>query len=82
VVWEDKRTQTYSPQSSSGGNTIVILVTMVINAAIAKAAPNYIPLGKQINNIAFSYPGPGFSYDPYINEKETNSKIVDEKKSD
>ena len=82
VIREDKRTQTYSPQNSGGGHPIAMLVTMVINAAVAKAAPNYMPLAKQANNIAFPYPGTGFPYGPYIKGKETDSKIVDEKKSD
>lgn len=70
ILWQDKQTQTYSPQSSSGGHPLVMIVTMLINAAITKAAPNYMPLAKQANNIAFSYPGPGFPYGPYVQSKE------------
>ena len=82
VIWEEKRTQTYTPQNSSGGHPIAMLINMAINAAVAKAIPNYMPLAKQANAIAFLYPGPGFPYGPYIKGKEVDSKIVDEKKTD
>ncbi|MCH8157023.1 MAG: DUF799 family lipoprotein [Nitrospinae bacterium] len=77
VLWQDKQTRTYSPQSSSGGHPLVMLVSMLVNAAMAKAVPNYMPLAKLANSIAFSYPGPGFPYGPYIKSKENDSKIID-----
>jgi len=39
-------------------------------SAVAKAAPNYMPLAKQANTIAFQYPGAGFPYGPYVKGKE------------
>jgi len=70
VLWEDKQTRTYSPQSSSSGHPLVDLVSMLINAAMAKALPNYMPLAHQANNIAFQYPGAGFPNGPYVKGKE------------
>ena len=69
VLWEDTQTKTYSPQTQSG-HPIVMLASMLINAAVAKAAPNYMPLAHQANAIAFQYPGAGFPYGPYVKGKE------------
>ena len=82
VIWQDTQTRKYSPQTSnSGGHPIVTLVSMLINAAVAKAAPNYMPLAKQANAMAFQYPGPGFPYGPYVKSKENESPTIDEKTS-
>ncbi|MBN4078324.1 DUF799 family lipoprotein [Nitrospina gracilis] len=69
VLWEDEQTRTYSPQSSSSGHPLVDLVSMLVNAAMAKALPNYMPLAHQANNIAFQYPGAGFPNGPYVKGK-------------
>jgi hypothetical protein len=37
----------------------------VVNAAVAKAAPNYMPLARQANGRALAYPGPGFPAGPH-----------------
>lgn len=71
VLWEDKQTQIYVPQGSSSGNPIADLIILAINAAVTKAAPNYIPLAKQANSAAFKYPGPGFPHGPYFKSKES-----------
>ena len=71
VLWQDKQIRTYSPQSSSSGHPLADLISMAITAAVAKAAPNYMPLAKQANSIAFKYPGAGFPYGPYVKSKES-----------
>ncbi len=49
-LWDDKRVIVYQPQNNnSSGNPIADLIGMAINAAITKAAPNYIPLAQQAN---------------------------------
>jgi hypothetical protein len=73
VLWQDKQIQTYSPQST-GGHPVIILASMLINAIVAKAAPNYMPLTHQANAIAFHYPGAGFPYGPYVKSKEEAPK--------
>lgn len=60
VLWEDRETVQYSSDSAGGG-----LLGAVINAAVAKAAPNYMPLARQANARALAYPGPGFPAGPY-----------------
>ncbi len=51
-LWQDKRKVVYTPQNS-GGHPLVMLVSAVINAAVTRAAPNYMPLAKMANNQAF-----------------------------
>jgi hypothetical protein len=75
LLWEDTRIVQYSPSSSSTGNAIADLVSMAVQAAIAKAAPNYIPLAQQANAIAFKYPGPGIPPGFYLRDKNAHEKI-------
>lgn len=50
LLWDDKRVLVYQPQNSnSTGNPIADLIGMAVQAAITKAAPNYIPLAQQAN---------------------------------
>ncbi len=61
TLWEDAETMVYnSNQNNQGG-----LISAVVNAALTKAAPNYMPLARQANGMAFRYPGPGFPSGPY-----------------
>ena len=63
VLWADSRRVQYTPSSSSGG--LGGLIADIVVAAIEKAAPNYMPLAKQANAEAFTYPGPGIPPGPY-----------------
>ena len=65
VIWEDKQSRTFTPQNATGGHPIAMLVGMLINAALAKAAPNYMPLAHQANAVAFKYPEAGFPQGSY-----------------
>ena len=49
-------------QSGDGGGG---LIGAVVNAAITKAAPNYMPLARRANAQALAYPGPGLPAGPY-----------------
>ena len=62
ILWNHKQTMVYSPQQNqSGGGGIGALVAMAISAAMTKAMPNYMPLARQANGMAFKFPeGPGF----------------------
>lgn len=51
-IWQDSRKVVYTPQSS-GGHPIAVLVSALINAAVTRAAPNYMPLAKMANNQVF-----------------------------
>jgi hypothetical protein len=66
ILWKHQQTMVYSPQNQGGGGGIGTLVAMAISAAMTKAAPNYMPLARQANGMAFKYPeGPGFPAGPY-----------------
>ena len=67
-LWSHKQAISYTPSSSSSGNAIADLVVMAISAAATKAAPNYIELAREANNLTFSYPGPGIPPGPYSEE--------------
>jgi hypothetical protein len=65
TVWNQKQTMVYSPQSQNTGHPLGNLIAMAVNAAITKAAPNYMPLARQANGMVFAYPGPGVPAGPY-----------------
>lgn len=53
-IWQANQRMQYSPQNdSSGGHPIAMLITAAINAAITRAAPNYLPLTQQANQMVF-----------------------------
>jgi hypothetical protein len=64
-LWADSRHVQYTPQGSSSGNIFADLIVDVAVAAMEKAAPNYMPLARQANAAAFTYPGPGIPPGPY-----------------
>lgn len=65
AIWNNKQTMVYSPQSQNTGNVWANLIVMAANAAMTKAAPNYMPLARQANGTVFAYPGPGIPAGPY-----------------
>ena len=52
-IWRANQKMQYSPQSSSVGSPLAMLITAAINAAVARAAPNYLPLTQQANQMVF-----------------------------
>lgn len=65
-LWQESETINYTPQSNSGGGGLAgALVAMAIQAAIQKAAPNYMPLAKQANAQAVVRAGHGLPAGPY-----------------
>jgi len=68
-LWSDTETIVYQPESSHSGNPMADMAANFINAAILKAAPNYLPMARQANVQAFNHreipPGPyALSDDP------------------
>jgi hypothetical protein len=54
----------YSPQANNGGGLAGLIANAVV-AALAKAAPNYMPLAHQANNQAINVKGTGLPAGPY-----------------
>lgn len=73
VLWENAEEMVYMPQS--GGSGIGGLIADVITAAMAKAAPDYMPLARQANAGALNrYPGRGIPFGPYAPAQEALAK--------
>ncbi|MFM0052781.1 DUF799 domain-containing protein [Caballeronia grimmiae] len=65
TLWTHKQTMVYSPQASTAGNPLAMLIAAAITAAIAKAKPNYVPLAQQANAISVYKAGQGLPAGPY-----------------
>lgn len=52
-IWNAKQSMQYSPQNNNSGNPLANLIVAAINAAVARAAPNYLPLTQQANQQVF-----------------------------
>jgi len=52
-IWSEKQKMVYSPGNSSSGSPLAQLISAAINAAVARAAPNYMPLTQQANRQVF-----------------------------
>lgn len=69
TIWESSEMMVYSSsQGSSSGNPIADLIVMSVQAAIAKASPNYIPLAQQANQIGVTKPHRGIPAGPYLDK--------------
>ena len=69
-LWEHNEKMVYVPQNQNTGNPIANLIVMAVNAAVTRAAPNYIPLARQANNKAFAFHnGQGIPPGPYAIDK-------------
>jgi hypothetical protein len=64
TLWKHHEVWRYS-SGSGGGGGLASLVAAIVDAAITKAAPNYMPLARQANDSAMVYPGPGFPAGPF-----------------
>jgi hypothetical protein len=64
-IWSHHQVIQYTPQNSNTGNLIANLLVAAVNAAVTKAAPNYIPLARQANSTAFISPNEGIPAGPY-----------------
>lgn len=52
-LWKNSQQMRYTPSSNNtGGGALGMLIGAAINAAVARAAPNYMPLTTQANTLA------------------------------
>lgn len=65
VLWENSEMMVYTPETQSSGNVLGDLIVMAVAAAVTKAAPNYIPLAKQANELGVTKPHHGLPAGPY-----------------
>ena len=52
-LWRANQRMQYQPQTNNAGSPLATLLVAVINAAVTRAAPNYLPLTQQANNQVF-----------------------------
>ncbi len=53
-LWQANQKMVYQPQNNNNaGSPMAALVAAAINAAVTRAAPNFMPLAKQANNEVF-----------------------------
>lgn len=52
-IWKEHEVMRYSPRNDSSGSPLAVLIGAVINAALTRAAPNYMPLTRQANQQVF-----------------------------
>jgi len=48
-IWKESKQMRYTPQNNNSGSPLATLVSAAINAAVTRAAPNYMPLAQQAN---------------------------------
>lgn len=48
-IWRATQRMQYQPQASNAGHPLATLIVAAVNAAVTRAAPNYMPLAKQAN---------------------------------
>ncbi len=65
TLWKHHEPMKYSSGSGGGGSGLGALLAAIVDAAITKAAPNYMPLARRANDSAMVYPGPGFPAGPF-----------------
>ncbi len=76
-LWSARQRMTYTPDNNSTGNPMFDLIAMAVTAAVERASPNYLPLTRQANSLAFHGangvpPGPySPAYDQYYKNLKT-----------
>jgi hypothetical protein len=68
TIWKEHKKVVYAPQQQSGGSPLAALVAAAVQAAVTKAAPNYMPLARQANAEVINTPGVGLPAGPHSNE--------------
>jgi len=68
-ISSEQVTTRYTPNKNSTGNPMADLVAAAITAGITRAAPNYIPLMQQANQIAFVSGAKAIPEGPYATKK-------------
>ncbi|TFH29288.1 MAG: hypothetical protein E4G97_07470 [Deltaproteobacteria bacterium] len=68
TIWKEHKKVVYAPQQQSGGSPLAALVAAAVQAAVTKAAPNYMPLARQANAEVINTPGVGLPAGPHNRE--------------
>jgi hypothetical protein len=52
-IWKESKRMQYQPQNNNSGSPLAMLIVAAVNAAVTRAAPNYMPLTQQANREVF-----------------------------
>ncbi len=66
TLWKHEQAMAYTPQNTNTGNPLGDLVAMAVSAAITRAAPNYVPLARQANELTFTAEGVGIPFGRHV----------------
>jgi hypothetical protein len=66
-IWAESKRMQYQPDNqNNSASPMAALLTAVINAAITRAAPNYMPLTRQANQQVFTFGPSALPNGPYL----------------
>ena len=65
-LWKENKRMQYQPQSNNAGHPLATLIVAVVNAAVTRAAPNYMPLTQQANQQVFILGPNAIPNGPYL----------------
>jgi hypothetical protein len=68
-IWKEHKVMQYSPQNNNSGSPLAMLIVAAINAAVTRAAPNYMPLTEQANQQVFVLGQNAIPNGPYFVKK-------------
>ena len=68
-LWKANKSMQYTPQTNSSGSPLAMLITAVVNAALTRAKPNYMPLARQANQQVFLANPEALPAGPYMAAK-------------
>lgn len=68
-IWKEHKTMQYSPQNNNSGSPLAMLIVAAVNAAVTRAAPNYMPLTQQANQQVFVLGQNAIPDGPYLLKK-------------
>ena len=69
-IWDAKQRMQYQPQTSNAGSPLATLIVAAINAAVTRAAPNYMPLARQASWQVFVLGSDAIPNGPYGQPKQ------------
>lgn len=68
ILWQNHQARVYVPENNRSGNPLADLIGMAAKAAITKGAPNYMPLARQSNDMAFYPAHHGLPAGPHLEQ--------------
>jgi hypothetical protein len=68
LLWSEREKNTHHSPAGTGKGWAEKLITAIVNAALEKGWPDYMPLARAANESVMAYPGRGIPAGPYREE--------------